>query len=82
VLGVYDKGKPGSVIETEQSIADKETGEIFTRSVGSRFFVGQGEWGGPKGPSMAKYPPPKGRENNPDNVRDIQLTAETAHLYR
>lgn len=49
VIGVYDKGKPGTVIETEQTIVDKETGEIYSRTVSSGFFVGQGNWGGPKG---------------------------------
>ena len=49
VLGVYDKGKPGSVVETEQVIVDKGSGEVYTRAVGSAFFVGQGGWGGPKG---------------------------------
>jgi hypothetical protein len=49
VLGVYDKGKPGSVVETEQVLVDAETGEAYSRAVGSGFFVGQGGWGGPKG---------------------------------
>ena len=49
VLGVYDKGKPGTVIETEQVLVDAETGEKYSRAVGSGFFVGQGGWGGPKG---------------------------------
>jgi len=49
VIGVYDKGKAGSVVETEQSIVDKETGEVYSKAVGSSFFVGQGNWGGPKG---------------------------------
>ena len=48
VLGVYDKGKAGTVIETETIIAERE-GDIYTRAVGSSFFVGQGNWGGPKG---------------------------------
>jgi hypothetical protein len=82
VLGVYDKGKPGTVVETEQTIVDKDTGEIYTRAVGSGFFVGQGGWGGPKGPSTTNYPPPKGREDSPDKVSETQLTAESAHLYR
>lgn len=50
VLGVYDKGK-SSVTETEQRLVDAETGETYTRAVGSAFFVGQGGWGGPKGES-------------------------------
>lgn len=60
VIGVYDKGKPGTVIETEQSIVDKESGEVYTKVVSSGFLVGQGGWGGPKGKIMvllssAKY---------------------------
>lgn len=46
---MYDKGKAGTVIEREQSIVDKETGEVYSKAVGSSFFVGQGNWGGPKG---------------------------------
>lgn len=49
VLGVYDKGKPGTVVETEQVLVDKSSGEKYCRAVGSGFFVGQGGWGGPKG---------------------------------
>lgn len=82
VLGVYDKGKPGSVVETEQLIVDKDSGEVYTRAVGSGFFVGQGGWGGPKGPATQNFPPPKGKENKPDVVSETQLTAESAHLYR
>lgn len=49
VLGVYDKGKPGTVVETEKLLVDAQTGEVYTREVGSGFYVGQGGWGGPKG---------------------------------
>lgn len=49
VIGVYDKGKPGTVMETEQSIVDKETGEVYSKILSSGFYVGQGNWGGPKG---------------------------------
>lgn len=49
VLGVYDKGKPGSVVETENLLVDKASGEIYSRAVGMSFFVGQGKWDGPKG---------------------------------
>lgn len=49
VIGVYDKGKPGSVIETEQTIVDKESGEVYSKVQSSGFIVGQGGWGGPKG---------------------------------
>lgn len=48
VVGVYDKGK-ASVVETEQTVVEKETGEVYSRAIGSAFFVGQGSWGGPTG---------------------------------
>lgn len=49
VLGVYDKGKSGTVVESEHRLVDVESGETYTRAVGSGFYVGQGGWGGPKG---------------------------------
>ncbi|KAE8153250.1 hypothetical protein BDV25DRAFT_127328 [Aspergillus avenaceus] len=79
VIGVYDKGKAGTVIESEQTIVDKESGEIYTKTVSSNFMVGQGNWGGPKGPSTVNYPPP---DRKPDAVHVIQSTAETPLLYR
>lgn len=48
VLGIYDKGKTGTVIETEQVLEEKG-GDVFTKAVGCAFFVGQGNWGGPRG---------------------------------
>lgn len=49
VLGVYDKGKPGTVVETEQKLVEVGSGKCYARMVGQGFFVGQGGWGGPKG---------------------------------
>ncbi|PSN66986.1 Thioesterase/thiol ester dehydrase-isomerase [Corynespora cassiicola Philippines] len=80
VLGVYDKGKSGTVVETEQNLVDVESGEVYTRVIGSGFYVGQGNWGGPKGPKTVNYPPPSGR--TPDATRVTQTTLETALLYR
>ncbi|KAL6718899.1 hypothetical protein ACLMJK_003134 [Lecanora helva] len=79
VLGVYDKGKAGTVVETEQTLVEKG-GDVYSKAVGSGFFVGQGNWGGPKGPSTVNYPPPEGKR--PDAVHTLQTTKETAHLYR
>lgn len=59
VIGVYDKGK-ASVVETEWVLADRRTGERYTRAVGSAFFVGQGGWGGPKGECCGSLPVPAG----------------------
>lgn len=80
VLGVYDKGKPGSVVETEESIVDKATGEVYSKVVGSAFYTGQGGWGGPKGEKAPNYDPPKGK--SPDVVSDYQTTKDTPLLYR
>ena len=52
VLGVYDKGKAGTVVENETLLVEKG-GDVYTRAVGSGFFVGQGNWGGPKGEGTA-----------------------------
>lgn len=49
VVGVYDKGKSGSVMETEQSVVDRDSGEVYSKTSSTAFFVGQGNWGGPKG---------------------------------
>lgn len=54
VIGVYDKGKPGTVMETEQSIVDAESGEVYNKVLTSGFLVGQGNWGGPKGALCAR----------------------------
>ncbi|KKK18205.1 hypothetical protein P175DRAFT_0435708 [Aspergillus ochraceoroseus IBT 24754] len=80
VVGVYDKGKPGSVVETEQWIVDAQTGEVYSTVASSAFYVAQGNWGGPKGPATLNFPPPQGRK--PDAVHTIQTTTETAQLYR
>lgn len=53
VLGVYDKGNAGTVIETETVLAERD-GDVYTKAVGSAFFVGQGNWGGPKGEERYK----------------------------
>lgn len=80
VIGVYDKGNPGTVVETQNDLVDTETNEVYARAVGSGFYVGQGNWGGPKGPKNPAFPPPEGKE--PDAVYEHQTTAESAHLYR
>lgn len=80
VLGVYDKGRPGSVVEIQQDLVDTSTNEVYARIVGSAFYVAQGNWGGPKGPATVNYPEPK--DKKPDAVFELQTTPETALLYR
>ncbi|GBF60317.1 enoyl-CoA hydratase [Trichophyton mentagrophytes] len=80
VIGVYDKGKVGTVVEVEYLIVDKETGEVYTKMIGSAFYIGQGNWGGPKGPASVNFLPPQGK--GPDAVHEYQTTENTAMLYR
>lgn len=96
VIGVYDKGKPGSVVETEHLLVEKSSGEVYSRAVGSSFFVGQGNWNGPKGnagtyiaeshpnvcagPKTVNYPPPEGEKPHFEYIHPTN--AESAHLYR
>ncbi|OAL63606.1 HNRNP arginine N-methyltransferase [Trichophyton rubrum] len=69
VIGVYDKGKVGTVVEVEYLIVDKETGEVYTKMIGSAFYIGQGNWGGPKGPASVNFSPPQGK--GPDAVHEL-----------
>jgi len=80
VLGVYDKGKPGTVMETQTDIVDAESNEIYASIIGSAFFVGQGGWGGPKGPKGENFPPPEGKK--PDAVHENPTNSDTPVLYR
>lgn len=50
ILGVYDKGPgKGTVMELEHSIVDSVTGEVYTRSWETAFFLRTGGWGGERG---------------------------------
>lgn len=80
VAGVWDKGKPGSVVDTQTDLVDAANGDVYASILSSSFYVGQGGWGGPKGPANASYPPPKGKA--PDATLVNQTTKETALLYR
>lgn len=80
VIGVYDKGRPGTVVEMQTELVDAATGEVYSRATGSAFYVAQGGWGGPKGPATVNFPPPKGKR--PDVVFEDQTSPSSAHLYR
>ena len=67
------------MLETETLLTEKG-GDVYARAVGSAFFVGQGNWGGPKGPSNVGFPAPEWRE--PTVVHIMQTNEETALLYR
>ncbi|ERS96063.1 hypothetical protein HMPREF1624_07599 [Sporothrix schenckii ATCC 58251] len=81
VVGVYDKGRPGTVVETQTDLVDAATGEVYSQAIGSAFYVGQGGWSGPKGPATVNFPPPSPRRA-PDVSFVDQTSQETALLYR
>lgn len=80
VIGVYDKGKAGTVVETEQRLIDVATQETYTQIIGSLFYVGQGGWNGPRGPKAPEWLPP--RDRGPDGTIAIDVSPWAAHLYR
>jgi peroxisomal enoyl-CoA hydratase 2 len=46
VIGIYDKGKAGAVLERETLLVETSSNEVYTKIVGSVFFVGCGNFGG------------------------------------
>ena len=40
-IGAYDKGKAGLVLEEQVLLVDAGSGEVYTKAIGSSFFVGQ-----------------------------------------
>ena len=40
-MGAYDKGKAGLVLEEQVLLVDADSGEVYTKMIGSSFFVGQ-----------------------------------------
>lgn len=67
------------ILEAEQDLVDIKTGTVYAKMTSMAFGIGQGGYGGPRGPSatLAK-PPPRA----PDAVHTFQTTPESALLYR
>jgi peroxisomal enoyl-CoA hydratase 2 len=80
VIGVYDKGNAGSVLHTRHDIVDASKEEIYASIEVWSFYVGQGNWGGPRGPAMDDISPT--RDRKPDLIVSCQTTPETPLLYR
>lgn len=75
---MYDKGANGTVVETEALLV--ENSDVYCRIVRKSFAVGQGQWGGPRGPPSQDLSPPKDRL--PDKVVTIETPRELTLLYR
>ncbi|OHE90689.1 CAP-Gly domain-containing protein [Colletotrichum orchidophilum] len=80
VLGVYDKGRPGSVVETQTDLVELPSNEVYASVITSSFYIAQGNWGGPKGPATENFPPPK--DKKPDATFSQATNKESALLYR
>jgi peroxisomal enoyl-CoA hydratase 2 len=74
-IGAYDKGK-GLVLEEQTSLVDEKE-QVYCKLVGSAFFVGQGGYGGPKGPKKPTY-----KGTGKPIVTTFQTTPGHALLYR
>ncbi|KIW68177.1 hypothetical protein PV04_04138 [Phialophora macrospora] len=79
IVGVYDKGKLGTIVEDEKILVDSVSGDEYVKLVGNTFYLGQGNWGGPKGPAPKNYPAPK---TQPNFTYSFQTTAQAALIYR
>ncbi|KAM0327093.1 hypothetical protein ACHAQA_006220 [Verticillium albo-atrum] len=78
VIGVYDKGG-AMILEAEQTLVDAKTGTEYTKMSSTAFGIGQGGYGGPRGPTKATVKIP---ERTPDAVHVYPTTETTALLYR
>ncbi|KAJ4320395.1 hypothetical protein N0V84_005889 [Fusarium piperis] len=78
VIGVYDKGG-AMILDAEQQLVDAKTGTVYVKMTSMAFGMGQGGYGGPRGPSKQT---PKIPNRAPDAVSTFQTTPEVALLYR
>jgi len=78
VAGVYDKGG-AMILEAEQELVDVNTSTVYAKIASTAFGIGQGGYGGPRGPSKTLKTMPK---REPDGTHVFQTTAETPLLYR
>ena len=78
VTGIYDKGK-GALVELRSSSTDTATGEPLFSVTMSLFIRGEGGFGGDRGPSGPKNPPP---DRDPDHETAYITRSDQALLYR
>jgi acyl dehydratase len=78
VLGVYDKGG-NMIMEAETTLRDTKTDLVYAKLTSTAFGIGQGGYGGPRGPTKPSYQPPN---RSPDAIHVFQTSPEQALLYR
>jgi peroxisomal enoyl-CoA hydratase 2 len=77
IVGVYDKGS-GTVVHSLHELIDDDQKRYAKVDVQS-FYVGQGGWGGPRGPQIESVIIP---QRDPDFVAFEKSTEESSLLYR
>jgi acyl dehydratase len=77
ITGMYDKGK-GALVSSEAKAVDAETGKDLITSRSGVFIVGEGGFGGDRGPSD-DWAAPAGE---PDHVVRFQTRPDQALIYR
>lgn len=78
ITAIYDKGK-GAVVSTKSSATLAEDGQPLFDLTSSVFIVGEGGFGGDRGPSTAQYVAP---ERAPDLSATYPTRSDQALLYR
>lgn len=78
ITGIYDKGK-GAVIATKTTGTLVGESDPLYESTSSVFIVGEGGWGGDRGPSAKKNVAP---DRDPDYTVSAQTRPDQALLYR
>jgi len=78
VVGVYDKGG-NMILEAEHLLRDARTDTVYAKMTNTAFGIGQGGYGGPRGPATKSYPPP---DRAPDAVHIFKTSPEQSLLYR
>jgi acyl dehydratase len=79
VLGAYDKGAKGAVVETETVLREKRSGEPIATLTSSMFARGDGGFGGPSDGAQAPHLVP---ERAPDLTVEVTTRPDQALLYR
>lgn len=78
IVGIYDKGS-GTIVHSRHELIDESKGECCAEVDAQSFYVGQGGWGGPRGPKGADLETPK---RKPDFVVTEKTSEEVSLLYR
>jgi len=78
IAGIWDK-RVGAQVELETTARDPGTGEIMYRNITSIFVLGEGGFGGPRGPVLGG---PRRPAREPDHTVSEVTRPDQALLYR